>query len=123
VLNGTGTRQDYDKVFAVSYPWVVILFISSLALFFSACATALLGLFRRCPDILDNFSSLIKDNHNITLPRGTLGSSALDGFDRARLISDLQVRMGDIRSEDGEGYIAVGIEGVGRIKKKRKFRC
>lgn len=123
-LNGTGTRYNDVTVFVTSIPWVATLFVASGILLLSTSALAVLGMFRRTPDILDNFSSLIKDNRYVNLGSVALGSSALDGFDRSRQIGQLMVQIGDVQPHEADGYIAVSVPEakiVGRIERRRNY--
>jgi len=111
LINGTGSREDMKTVFATSFPWVAILFLASGAMFFAALGSAALGILRRAPDTLDNFSSLVKDSRFVDYSSRNSGSSVLDGFDRAGLLRDVRIRIGDVKPHDRVGYIAIATLG------------
>ena len=59
---------------------------------------------RKAPEFSLNVSSLTRDNPYIRLPSG---GSTLDSLDRGRLLQNVRIRMGDVRSDDPVGYIAI----------------
>lgn len=72
---------------------------------FAALAGLSLGMFRRGPDVLTSFSSLVRDNRCCNF-EGT--SSTLDGEDLAKILADVKVRLGDVKGDKAVDYIAIG---------------
>ena len=74
------------------------------------------------PDIFGAVSSMVRNNPYVELPRG---GSALDGIDRARLIKDLSVRLGDIQEGEDIGLVAlrsIARADIGRNARLEKVR-
>lgn len=62
-VGSVGTEVD---VIMCNMTWLAILLVSSLVLLLSAVAAAVLTDLRRGPDILDRFSSLLRDNSYVS---------------------------------------------------------
>lgn len=125
LVNGTGSREDIKIVFATSFPWVAMLFLASGGMFVAAVGSAVLNSHRRAPDILDNFSSLVKESRFIDYSSKNSGSSVLDGFTRAELLKDVRIRVGDVKPHDRVGCIAIttlGGDSVSGLEYRRLYR-
>lgn len=77
------------------------------------------------PDILGYVSTLTRDNpFNPIVPKG---GNNFSGLERARLLSDLPVQVGDANWEEDKGHItfrSVGTAGefrAGRVRKERVY--
>ena len=105
--NATGETMSPRTVFVCNQAWLAVLIISSLAMSFCGLVTAALGILRRGPDILDNFSSLTRDNPYMakSVP---FGGSNIDGISRARYLKDIKVKLGDVAIDDDVGHVAIG---------------
>jgi hypothetical protein len=98
----TATTSVHTPVYACQWGWLATLLLAAGAL--SATGAAALALQLRYalpPDVLRYVSSMtIANAHFRTLPPG---GTTLDGAERARLLRDVRVRLGDIRGADGGG--------------------
>lgn len=99
----TGMLTTQIQVYRVSYPWLVVFFMCSVAMMGSAIAGVGFSRSTNVPDYLGYVSSLAKESPYVRMPGG---GANLDGMERARLMKGLKVRLGDV-----EG----GRSGVGRL--------
>jgi hypothetical protein len=77
-------------------------------MFLAAVVGVVARFFLVAPEVLGFVSSVTRDNPYVRVPGG---GSTLDGLERARLLRDVRVRIGDVGEAGGEaGYIAVGSE-------------
>lgn len=103
-----GTITTSETVLKCNNAWLAIMFICSLVLFISGMATIVLAAYRRGPDILDRFSSLLRDNPYVLVPHE---SSIVDAVNESRRLRDVMVRLGDVRPGDDVGYVAIATYG------------
>jgi hypothetical protein len=114
----------YDPQFRLSVPWVVMDFLSCLVLFLAALFAWWLRRRTLAPDIFGFVSSLTRENPHFALETGD--GSHLSGLDRARLLGNVKVKIGDVAGEKeavgriGLSHVAEGYE-AGRLKKERKY--
>lgn len=101
-----GIIMSCEMIVKCDYKWFVIMLVCSLVLFMVGLATVVLVACRRGPDVLDKFSSLLRDNPYANIPHR---SSMEDAVDQSKRLRDLRVRMGDVRPEEDLGYIAIGV--------------
>lgn len=87
--------------------WLAILLISSAVLFTAAVISVILSLCRRGPDILDNFSSILRYNKDLPLPSH---SSMDNSSDINRLLGNTRVRLGDVSPEEEVGCVGFALE-------------
>lgn len=71
-----------------------------LLLLLNAVAAAVLTNLRKGPDVLDRFSSLLRDDQYL---HDSQHSSMEDAFEQSRRLGDVRVRLGDVRPEKGLG--------------------
>ncbi|KIX95849.1 uncharacterized protein Z520_08557 [Fonsecaea multimorphosa CBS 102226] len=101
-----GTITTSQIVVKCDFTWLAIMLVCSLVLFIIGLATVVLTAYRRGPDVLDKFSSLLRDNPYANIPHT---SSMEDASTQSRRLGDLTVRLGDVRPEDDLGYVAIGV--------------
>ena len=101
-----GSIETEVDVIMCSKAWLAILLISSLVLMLSAIAAAVFTIFRRGPDILDRFSSLLRDNSYVLDPHH---SSMEDSFEQSRRLGNVKVRLGDVQPNADIGYAAIAL--------------
>jgi hypothetical protein len=119
-LTASGSSTSLKLTYVVDWGWLSLFVLATSALFIAAIAGVVLDHLSIGPDILCFASSLTRDTPYVRLPRG---GSTLDGHERARLLKDLRVRVGDVKSGNQEaGFIAFGSDGVaGRMGKGRYY--
>jgi hypothetical protein len=95
--------QYQGEVYSCSVGLALLTIVISLVLFVAANISMLLGLLTRTPDILGFASVSTRDNpyfkQHVT--------SYLSGLEIARALRDVRVRIGDVKSEDNIGHIAL----------------
>jgi hypothetical protein len=110
-MNGTGwpvnittAVQSFDQVLEFDPAWLAVLTSSSLITFALGIATAILNLKRRGPEILDSFTSMLRDNpyaHEVA------ESSIEDSCEKVRRLRRTRVMLGGVRPLEAIGYVAV----------------
>ncbi|KAK5084761.1 hypothetical protein LTR05_005839 [Lithohypha guttulata] len=83
----------FVRAYRIDWRWVPIDFISSAILLAAAIASWWLRTKTLAPDIFGYVSSLTRDNEHVPLP--TEGSM-LSGIDRARMLKNVKVKIGDL---------------------------
>ena len=121
--NATTARvfRDGPELYVAHGIWIGILSVTSFVLL--ACGIASTFIRNKCsgPNILGYVSSLTRDNPHLHIPSG---GTALGGLDRARLLKNIRVQIGDTREAEETGHIAIKDAGgpgsrVGRDKTRR----
>ncbi|KAH6633213.1 hypothetical protein C7974DRAFT_167704 [Boeremia exigua] len=97
----TGQRRD---VYRVRWKWLGVLLSCSLVLLVAAYAGLILKYLSTAPDIIGYASSLTMMNPYVPTPTG---GTTLHGLERAALLHDLQVRLGDVCPNEPVGAIAL----------------
>ncbi len=116
-----------EEIFVCHDAWLSILLISAFVLFLCALVGLALKLLTKGPEILGHVSSLTRDNPYVRVPAG---GSTLDGYERAKLLKDLKIQIGDIRVSNNVGRVAVmsinsqeHINGRSNLDKGRFYDC
>lgn len=124
VDSSIATIETYVTVITCDTLWFAALILISTLLLLIGIATGVLNMRRRGPNILDSFSTLIRDSV-YCLPELPNGSSMEDGFDQSRRLRDVIVRLGDVKLDDYVGRVAVGVvnnkSDVGRLRPNREY--
>jgi len=114
--------QTTEIVLVCNTPWLVVLIISSLSMFTAGVATTILNILRRGPEILDSFTSNLRDSPFV---QKDTGPSTEDGPDKARRLANMEVMLGDVRPEEENGYVAVAVDTkeqpVERLRPVRRY--
>lgn len=99
-----GTVTIFQEIYECHNVWWAVLLISAGTLLVFALAAIILEHLTKGPAIVGHVSSLTRDNPNIPLPSA---ASTLDGFDRAKLLGETRVVLGDTRPYEAVGHIAL----------------
>jgi hypothetical protein len=105
--------------------WIGLLLVVTTIVQLCAVAGFFLKYAATAPDILGYVSTLTRDNP--FTPMVPEGGNDLSGLERARLLSDLPVQIGDVNWEEDKGHIAfrsVGTAGEfrpGHVRKERMY--
>jgi hypothetical protein len=94
--------QTHD-VFVCNFAWLSLLFVASTIIFLAGTASLMLKWRTIGPEMFGFVTSLTYENQFFNIPRG---GTMLDGMERARLLKDVQVCVGDVRGSDEVGHIA-----------------
>ncbi|KNG44829.1 hypothetical protein DDE82_001469 [Stemphylium lycopersici] len=95
--------RNTSPVYRINWQWFSALLISSLILLIAAYAGLLLKYITMAPDIIGYASSLTLLNPYVQTPTG---GTTLNGLERAALLRDIPVRIGDVCPEEAVGAIA-----------------
>jgi hypothetical protein len=122
VTRTTAELQNFETVLACHSLWLAVLTISGSVMFLSALAAVAFGLMRRGPEVLDCFVSTLRDSPYLRTQMSSLG----DGTDMAKRLRDTKVMLGDVRSGENVGKIAVAVQSekqhVQRLRPDRLYR-
>lgn len=118
-----GTQADIVQqtlpVYKTNWKWFVALLISSLVLLAAAYAGLILKYITLAPDIIGYASSLTMLNPYVPTPTG---GTTLHGLERAALLHDLPVRIGDVCANEPVGAIAFAKADDGRVARLNRRR-
>jgi hypothetical protein len=119
--DATGTSDQV--VYILQNTWIVIWFLCLGILFGAAVCNAVLGRIVLAPDIIGYASTLTRENSNIPLPPG---GSTLSGIDRALLLKETCLRIGDAREDNNDvGSLRIrlgdGIASLGKLDKNMVY--
>jgi hypothetical protein len=92
--------------------WLAVALVASTLLLVLALASFLLNFIRRGPDLLDSFSTLLKDGKYVDLPASP---SLEDATLRSRSLKDAVVLFGDVRPQAETGYAAFAVKDGSRV--------
>jgi hypothetical protein len=121
----TALTSQPVTIYVSSRLWIGLLLVVSVILQLCAVAGFYLKYTATAPDILGYVSTLTRDNP--FTPMVPEGGNSLGGLERARLLSDLPVQIGDVKWEEDRGHIAfrsVGTAGEfrpGHVRKDRVY--
>lgn len=101
----TATGSPLKTLYDASMTWITIDIVSSVLLFFSAVLSAYFRTRILAPDIFGYVSSLTRDNPHVAVPAG---GSALSGMERARMMRNVKIRIGDVEGQKEVGAVGVG---------------
>lgn len=102
---------SYNRQYLISIPWIIVDFASCLVLLGASIFAYWLRKRTLAPDIFGHVSSFTRENPHFDLP--TENGSTLSGLERARLLGDMRIKIGEFKQEDGMPRIVVshGVEG------------
>ncbi|KAB5577512.1 hypothetical protein GE09DRAFT_521264 [Coniochaeta sp. 2T2.1] len=101
----TATVTNFAEVYKADYAWVAVLILSASVLVITGVAGVALGSYVRAPDVFDPLMGLTYNNPHLDIPGH---HSTLSGTERARLLKDLTVRLGDVHPYSEMGKISLG---------------
>jgi hypothetical protein len=103
--NTTATVTEFTEVYKADYAWVAVLILSSSVLVITGIAGMALGSYVRAPDVFDPLMGLTYNNPHLDVPGH---HSTLSATERARLLRQLTVRLGDVQPYSEMGKISLG---------------
>ena len=108
----------YAPQYRISYPWLIIDFVSCLVLLACSIFAIVLGRCTLAPDVFGYVSSLTRDNPHLNLPDG---GSMMPGLERARRLKGVKVQIVDVG--EGVGRVGLTVAGSGRegLRKGKEF--
>lgn len=105
-LGATSTADvtTTTQIFVCNFGWFTLLIVSSGTLLLTGTAALVLKRKTLGPEMFGFVSSMTYENPWLRIPNG---GTMLDGMERARLLKDVEVRIGDVRGDEEVGHIAV----------------
>jgi hypothetical protein len=122
ISNTTAEQQTTENVLGYDPRWLVVLIASSFVMLAAGIATVILNLMRRGPEILDSFTSMLRENPYV---HEEIGLSTEDASEKVRRLRKTRVMLGDVRPLEATGYVAVttrtGGDGVQPLRSRRLY--
>ncbi|KIW29290.1 uncharacterized protein PV07_05115 [Cladophialophora immunda] len=116
-----GTKSTKTEVIQCHDGWVVALALASIVMIVASLVRPIVRCFlTQAPDVMLNISSLAtRNNPYMALPtNGTFMAAS----DRAKLLKNLKVRLGDVEGAADIGSLAIGSLGVAGVSKVANVR-
>jgi hypothetical protein len=104
VSNTTSEWRTTKDVLDYDTTWLVVLMVSSLVMLAAGIATVVLNLMRRGPEVLDSFTSMLRDNPYV---HENTGASTEDASEKVRRLRKTRVMLGDVHPLEMTGHVAV----------------
>jgi hypothetical protein len=98
------TTSHKKEIFVCNFVWLSLLLVSSTAILLTGTIALLLKRKTLGPEMFGFVSSMTYENPYVKIPTG---GSMLDAMERARLLKDISVRVGDVCGEEQIGHIAL----------------
>ncbi|KAJ4371591.1 hypothetical protein N0V83_004810 [Neocucurbitaria cava] len=120
-FNGTEANivQETKPIYKTNWKWFTALLVCSLVLLAAAYAGLILKYITLAPDIIGYASSLTLLNPYVPTPTG---GTTLHGLERAAILHDLPVRIGDVCANEPVGAIAFAKADNGRVARLDRRR-
>lgn len=116
------TITVYHDIYLCNYLWLTMLLASSIVLLVLGILGIALERKCRAPDIMGYVSSQTYDNPYMSLPPG---GSAMDAMERARLLRDVRVKIGDAKHMEDVGHVVFATldetGAIGDLSKKKHY--
>lgn len=104
--NSTTTSEVINEQSVIQYStaWLVVLLLASVAALAAGLVSVVLKILVPIPDVLGSISVVTMDNkcNNVAS-----GGSTLDSMERARLLKDVEIKLGDVEPAAADGCIAL----------------
>ncbi|USP82666.1 uncharacterized protein yc1106_09940 [Curvularia clavata] len=104
---GATTNATISKTHAIyvcNFAWLGLLFIAAVSIFLVGAASLVLKRKTLGPEMFGFVTSMTYENPYLNVPRG---GTTLDAMERARLLKDLEVYIGDVCGDKDVGHIAL----------------
>jgi hypothetical protein len=104
VSTTTSEWQSPRRVLDYNTTWLVVLTAGSLVMLAAGIATVILNLMRRGPEVLDSFTSMLRENQ---YAQEETGPSTEDASEKVRRLRKARVMLGDVHPLEMTGHVAV----------------
>jgi hypothetical protein len=104
VSNTTSEWRTTKDVLDYDTTWLAVLMASSLVMLAAGIATVALNLVRRGPEVLDSFTSMLRENQYV---QEETGPSTEDASEKVRRLRKTKVMLGDVHLLEMIGHVAV----------------
>jgi hypothetical protein len=99
-------QTTQSQIYLCSFPWLGVFLLANTVMLIAAIAGVIFSRKTIVPDYLGYVSSLAKESPYVRMP--DVGVN-MDGMDKARLVKDVKVRLGDVADAEE------GANGIGRL--------
>jgi predicted outer membrane lipoprotein len=103
---GATTNATISKthdIYLCNFAWLGLLFAAALSILLTGVASLVLKHKTLGPEMFGFVTSMTYENSYLNVPKG---GSMLDAMERARLLKDVEVHIGDVRANEDVGHIA-----------------
>lgn len=100
----TATTTTNTQIFVCNFAWFALLLASSSVILVTGIVAVVLKRMTLGPELFGFVTSMTYDNPWLDIPKG---GTMLDGMERARLLKDVEVCVGDVRGDEDIGHIAL----------------
>jgi hypothetical protein len=100
----TATATTSKQIFVCNFAWFALLLVASSAILITGFAAVVLKRRTLGPEMFGFVTSMTYENPWLNIPTG---GTMLDGMERARLLKDVEVCIGDVRGNEEVGHIAL----------------
>jgi hypothetical protein len=122
-ITSNSTITITTEVYKCNYLWFSFLLVSSCILLMLGSVGTALSHLCHAPDMMGYVSSFTYNNPYMSVPPG---GESLGAMDRARLLRDVKVKIGDARVDDEVGHVVFAtldrIESVGGLSLLKLYR-
>jgi hypothetical protein len=119
IRNNTATFHDTQDFFHVDKAWLAVLCLATIFILLAATLSGFVTWLRIGPDAIDTISALTRGDLRLRMEAGT----TLDADERVRLLKDIELKIGDIYSEQEVGGISIGrSQDTVSLEKTRVYR-
>ncbi|KAH8710199.1 hypothetical protein GQ44DRAFT_626784 [Phaeosphaeriaceae sp. PMI808] len=98
------TVGNTHQMFACNFAWLSLMFAAASTVLVIGIASLILKQKTLGPEMFGSVTSMTYENEFIKIPEG---GSMLDSMERARLLKDVEVSVGDVRGNEDVGHIAL----------------
>lgn len=104
----TANVTTMREIFVCNFGWLALLLAASGIIFVAGGVALVLKHKTLGPEIFGFVTSMTYDNPYVRIADGTLGGgTTMDAMERARVLKDVKVYIGDVRGDDDTGHIAM----------------
>ncbi|KAF1977382.1 hypothetical protein BU23DRAFT_452372 [Bimuria novae-zelandiae CBS 107.79] len=121
LFNGTvaALTTPMPNVWRTNWNWFIALLVSSVVLQIAAYAALFFKYYTCVPDIIGYASSMTLLNPYVPVPTG---GTTLHGLERACMLQDMQVMIGDVCADEPAGAVAFAKVDKGRVARLNRKR-
>ena len=113
------TVTETEDIYLCDFLWLGVLYVSTVVILLTGLTSLFLKWKSLGPDLFGYVTSMTYNNSYTKIPPG---GSGLDAIERARLLRDVRVHMGDVCGDRDVGHIALasGVP-IRKLEKGRKY--
>jgi hypothetical protein len=100
----TAEVKSTTQIFVCNFLWFTLLVVSSVVILVTGTIAVVLKRKTLGPEMFGFVTSMTYENPWLSIPTG---GTMLDGMERARLLKDIEVCIGDVRGNEDVGHIAI----------------